>query len=77
MTHVHHRVAPRRAAVRLALRDLVAVVRELQVDSARVDLPFTPRTSPTFRWSPNSVWQLAEHSMCHPGRPFPHGDSQL
>jgi hypothetical protein len=26
--------------------------------------------------APRCVTVMAEHSMCQPGRPFPHGDSQ-
>jgi hypothetical protein len=57
---------PREAvAERARLRDLVLVVRELEVEPAAVDLEARPRYFSA----------IAEHSMCQPGRPRPHGES--
>lgn len=80
----------------LGLCDLVVVVREGQVDTARVDIELVakqlaaaisivrvwpcPRMRPRFggpgRDPPTDTHlAIAEHSMCHPGRPLPHGES--
>ena len=48
------------------LGDLVFVVRKDQVEAAAVYLEDSPR----------SAALIAEHSMCQPGRPMPHGLSQ-
>ena len=47
-----------------ALRDLVLVVREDQVDAAAVDVERRAQ----------QCLDIAEHSMCQPGRPRPQGD---
>ena len=49
----------------LGLRDLVLVVREDEVGPAAVDVEAARR---------GSCSDIAEHSMCQPGRPGPHGD---
>jgi len=54
---VHHALA----GCALALRDLVLVWAELQVPAAAVDVEVAP----------SSRHDMAEHSMCHPGRPSP------
>ena len=57
---------PRELAAGAArLRELVLVMREDEVEAAAVDLEAGPR----------SFSAIAEHSMCQPGRPRPHGES--
>jgi hypothetical protein len=58
---VHPGLHKGRAAGPFALRDLVLMVRELQVHAAAVDV----------EGSPSSAQLMAEHSMCQPGRPGP------
>ena len=48
------------------LRDLVLVMRE---DRGRVPPPWISNSGPRY------FSAMAEHSMCHPGRPRPHGES--
>ena len=64
---VHPELRERRVAGRAALRDLVLVVRELEVHAAAVDVELL---------GPSSATAIAEHSMCQPGRPAPQGESQ-
>src|SRR5579885_1514118 len=58
----HHVMAESRAA----LRDLVLMMRENEIDAAAVNV----------NTSPKCFQLIAEHSMCQPGRPRPQGLSQ-
>jgi hypothetical protein len=60
---VHPHVDEAVAVGTLALRDLVLVVRELQVHAAAVDVEVLTQ----------QAHDIAEHSMCQPGRPAPKG----
>ena len=65
------------------LRDLVLVVREDEVDAAAMDVEDVLAGIVAFRPPPNGsssfAIDMAEHSMCQPGRPspaMPAGDGQ-
>ena len=51
------------------LRYLVLMMREYQVKSSAVDIKRLDHRLPAS--------DITEHSMCQPGLPFPHGESQL
>ena len=63
-----HPEARQRGAVvqAAALRDLVLMVREHEVETAAMDV----------ERDPEMLLAIAEHSMCQPGRPRPQGLSQ-
>ena len=64
---VVHPVVGKGLAVRaLALRDLIFMVRENQILPTGMNIDFLTQI----------FFAITEHSMCHPGRPSPHGDTQ-
>ena len=63
---VHPHPGERPSAAGLGLGDLVLVVREHEVEARRRGCRSRARAG---------FSAIAEHSMCHPGRPRPHGES--